>query len=296
MRDLGPCPEEKQGVHAWLHTRICQLIVIWAGDEKAIRAQIKKETKHVRRDLSREISESLRNGTKFLVKQWSIESHYNSNEEKPKYKTKPKIEFDSKVWHKLMAEGQMFEKFPKSEVGPLEALERLYGDGLVCIGEEKWIFKTGKLSGHVWKRREGWLRRYQFIVPNSMCRKYGLTKEGKTSEKSLDNTGERRFLVIEFDQGSLEEQSRLIWGLFRHHKLVMVVFSGNKSLHSWWDVKGMPEERVMAFFDLAVSIGADPLMRDKSQFTRIPGGINRRTGKDQTLEFFDFQLLASANL
>jgi len=105
------------------------------------------------------------------------------------------------------------------------------------------------------------------------------------SAHTLDNTGPRQNIVVEFDDGAtLDEQAaRHIW-LSEYRKLRMVVFSGSKSLHGWYEAQGEAEDR--KFFEEAVRLGADPKTWLKSQFVRLPNG-QREDGTIQRVEFFD---------
>jgi hypothetical protein len=114
----------------------------------------------------------------------------------------------------------------------------------------------------------------------------GLTKEGKVSAHTLDNTGERRFLVVEFDTGTTDEHAALLIHLAGLVPLVCAAHSGNKSLHGWFYCAGQPEERVLKFFRYAVSIGADSRLWTRSQFCRIPDGT-RDNGNRQTCFFLN---------
>ena len=66
-----------------------------------------------------------------------------------------------------------------------------------------------------------------------------------------------------------------------------VVFSGNKSYHGWFDVREMEEEKAKEWFEYAIRLGADIMMYTLNQWTRIPGGINEKTGKEQKLIYFN---------
>ena len=63
--------------------------------------------------------------------------------------------------------------------------------------------------------------------------------------------------------------------------LVLVVFSGGKSLHAWWRVFEKTESQSRDFMRRAARNGADPKTFDISQFVRMPGGTrnneNRQT-------------------
>jgi hypothetical protein len=132
------------------------------------------------------------------------------------------------------------------------------------------------------------VKQLEFVVPNPMSNGTGKTRDGKPSTRCLDNVKERWFLVIEFHDLRLESQEKLLWHLGKLRRLVMVVYSGRKSLHGWFEVRGDSEEGSMEFFRYAVSLGADKEMRKLCQWTRIPRGTNSRTGNEQTLLYYDF--------
>jgi hypothetical protein len=67
------------------------------------------------------------------------------------------------------------------------------GDPLLCCGWSQSEFDTRLLSD--WED----LWTMQFVVPNTMTKYWGRTKAGHLSAHALDNTGPRRFLVIECD-------------------------------------------------------------------------------------------------
>lgn len=156
------------------------------------------------------------------------------------------------------------------------------GNPLICVGMDKQNFKT--------RRREelrGDLSKQSLIVPSPMTDIRGMVK-GKSylSEHTLDNTGPRHYLVTEFDSGDADEQAALIWHLSHFAPLVMVVHSGGKSLHAWWECAMQTTPNVKLFMDYAVSLGADTATWTRSQFVRMPGGL--RDGKlPQRVHYFD---------
>jgi len=155
-----------------------------------------------------------------------------------------------------------------------EAIDVLFPDNpWLCIGRSARMFRT--------QRREKWRGRvgkYPLIVPSPMTSETGLTKSGRKSYHSLENTGPRRFLIIEADRGSLDQQAAAIGHLATLAPLAAVVFSGSKSLHGWFVCKGTSEETLLRFMKYAVSLGADKRMWLRSQFCRIPDG-RRSDGK-----------------
>ncbi|MEO5721662.1 MAG: hypothetical protein ABIR71_09355 [Chthoniobacterales bacterium] len=148
-------------------------------------------------------------------------------------------------------------------------------DSMLCVGRSRSQFQTASRE-----KLRGRLHTMQFIVPSPMRAAWGRTREGKRSAHTLDNTGPRRFIVTEFDYGTIDEQAALILHLSYRAPLTLVVHSGNKSLHAWFYCLGQPEDRVHEFFKHAVGLGADPATWGRSQFTRMPDG-RRDNGRQQ---------------
>ena len=124
------------------------------------------------------------------------------------------------------------------------------------------------------------------IVPSPMSARTGHTQNGKESEHTLENTGPRRFLVIEQDSGSVDEQSVILLHLAERAPLALAVHSGSKSIHGWFYCANQPEERLRVFMRYAVSLGADQATWTRSQFVRMPGGT-RESGEPQVVYFFN---------
>ncbi len=130
----------------------------------------------------------------------------------------------------------------------------------------------------------------QLIVPNPMTARTGLTQEGKESAHTLESTGARRFLVVEQDAGTADEQAAVLLHLAERAPLVLAVHSGSKSIHSWFWVSGQPEEKLRRFMRYAVSLGGDRATWTRSQFVRMPDGT-RDSGKRQTAYFFNPEVI-----
>lgn len=160
------------------------------------------------------------------------------------------------------------------------------GDPLICVGKNMMEFWTRRVSDFGRS-----VENFQFIVPSPMSKLIGRIQEpspGKPewSAHTLDNTGERRYAVIEFDEGSYDEHASLIWHLADFAPLVLAVHSGGKSIHGWFSVCGDSEEDVFKFYRYAVSLGADYHTFLKSQFVRMPDG-RRENGKRQEVFYFN---------
>jgi len=155
------------------------------------------------------------------------------------------------------------------------------GNPWLCVGASMSRFDT--------RHREDWrgsLHRMQLIVPNPMTDKTGTTKSGTISAHTLDNTAPRRFLVIEFDEGTFDEHAAVLRYLARFAPLVAAVMSGGKSLHGWFLVEGKNEHTQRKFMNRAVLLGADRATWTRSQFVRIPDGT-RDNGVCQSIIFFN---------
>lgn len=159
------------------------------------------------------------------------------------------------------------------------------GDPLLCCGGSSREFATR--SREQWRGR---LASLALIVPSPMTKKIGMTKDGRPSEHTLDNTGPRRFLVIEFDTGTFDDHAALLWHLAEFGPLVMAVHSGSKSLHGWFAVNGLSEDRLLRFMRYAVSLGADDATWTRSQFVRMPDGT-RDNGNRQAVYYFRPEVL-----
>jgi hypothetical protein len=179
-------------------------------------------------------------------------------------------------------------KEPKSE----EIIDNLFPDNpLLCLARKKELFWTKPRE--FWRGKESGM---QFIVPNAMSKPIGKTKEGKDSVRCLDNTGERQFLVVEFDIAEIgkwepyvkdwqakgistfDAQAALLVHLATkdvpRFTITMAVHSGKKSLHGWFRCQGLPEEQTRAFMARAARLGADPATWTKCQLVRMMG-INK---------------------
>ena len=174
------------------------------------------------------------------------------------------------------------------------------GNPLLCCGWDRHRFAT--------RPRNRWykLDDLQFIVPNPMTARSGLTRNRKPSAHALSNTGPRRFLIVEFDfnTGRSAEDAQLLGKLQREGRdecdlcaalllhlaeaapLALAVYSGGKSLHGWFYCAGRAEQTLKRFFQYAVSVGADEASWTPSQFTRMPDGL-RNGSKRQAIYFLN---------
>jgi hypothetical protein len=142
------------------------------------------------------------------------------------------------------------------------------------------------------------------IVPSPMSATIGRTQDGHESPRCLQNVGPRTYLVVEFDfkrtpqdklallSGDTLEAARTVkalldtglpsqelcaalgWHLATTHKgrLAAVVSSGGKSLHFWFNVRGVDDTTLERWFRIARRLGADPATFCPCQMVRLPEG------------------------
>lgn len=171
---------------------------------------------------------------------------------------------------------------PSDSPDPERMLDTLFpGNPLLCLGMASDRFATKPRSD--WR---GHSASHQFIVPSPMSAPTGSTKEGKLSAHCLDNTGPRRFLVVEFDHHEAGLQASILLHLSKYMPFVCAVHSGSKSVHGWFYCRGWDDLKVWKFFRYAVSLGADRATWTRSQFVRLPDGT-RDNGNRQNVYYLN---------
>ena len=147
-----------------------------------------------------------------------------------------------------------------------------------------WICLSKSVSRPEFDFVENWVKKpdlleYQFIVP-SVYRQGCLSK----AQEGIQKTS---YLVHEIDDKVLDAEAQigLALKLTDILPLQMVVWSGGKSLHAWFDFKSQDPTAKAAFHDLSSQLGGDKAMQRPTQPARLPLGT--RAGKGtQDLIFF----------
>jgi len=184
-----------------------------------------------------------------------------------------------------------------------EILDALFpGNPLLCFGRS--VNACWTKPREFWRGRESG---FQFIVANPMTKETGLTTDRRASQRCLDNTGSRKFVVIEFDISesgdwapyvrdwrnrgitTLDSTVALIIELatkgLPRLPLAMAVHSGGKSVHAWYPCSGLNDGQVRPFMARAVRLGADKATWARCQLVRIPDGT-RDNGNRQRVHYF----------
>lgn len=274
---ISPCPESGEGVHKWVYHVCC--VFLDAGnsvedaeaycEERASRALQINEVQNAYSSIKK---------TGILKRQrWS----------------KPNQQYVDFV--KRTASGGLYQSILNrltltraEEIDCFGALKLLFPDdiesgdwSLICCGASQSDFRTAPLAFFKDKCED-----LQFIVPSTMSSIWGETQGGDRSQHTLSNTGPRKYLVVEFDKGEHAEHAAFLHNLHRIIPITMVVHSGNKSLHGWFHVEGMPETKQVRFFDEATQLGADTATWNRSLFVRMPDG-KRANGNRQSILYFN---------
>jgi hypothetical protein len=273
-----PCPRAGGGVNDWVNRRVVHLLRSGIKPQK-VATLVSQETRLCGRNTKQDIMHS-------------IETWYAAKQKRIRMDNKEgRMGFINKVDSKRQEEilftysGIDMEYFRQlsTKVTPLGALSEMFGDKMMIIGRNQQLAELVRFS----ELTDVNLSTYQFIVPNPAEKEYGITKLGKVSQRCLDMVPTRWYLPIEFDGGlSLDDQCRIHFCLGKLRELRMLIYSGGKSIHGWYHVYKVEEEESRKFMQFAISLGADLMMWTRCQWTRIPGGINMKTGKQQELIYY----------
>ena len=196
----------------------------------------------------------------------------------------------------MIEESPMYWPHPKPCGSPLTSyatISSLYiANDIIACG-----YKNIKADGSVGypfkgKKRIDWIAdqsMHELIVPNPMRKYKGINQNGNLSDRTRDNAGLRKYLVLDFDQPTMTHACMAsVIKFFKEEirPLVMVMFSGNKSLHAWFQAYD-DEYSNHQFFKTAVTLGADPALEKPEQPARTPNAIRVDTGRKQEVYWFN---------
>ena len=269
---ISPCPDSGEGVHKWIYHVCCVFIdagIEVDGAEKFCDANATRAL---------QINE-VHNAYDSIKKTGLIK--------RPKW-DKPDDDYIAFIKRVVPMQGLRKALLNRltvtraEEIDCFGALKLLFEeDSLVCCGASQSDFRTAPLEFFKDKCES-----LQFIVPSPMSSIWGIAQNGNKSQHTLDNTGPRKYLVVEFDRGEHADHAAFLHNLDRIIPVTLVVHSGNKSLHGWFHVEDIPEEKLITFFKEATRLGADTATWNKSLFVRMPDG-KRENGKRQPILYFN---------
>jgi hypothetical protein len=285
---LAACPSHGDGVHNWLF-KAARLLHAYHSPTEICNILAENSAGCGREVPDREIEDAVRNSSKIT---WvrGKKKGVKKGSRSPGVRRWPAVD---KALRQSIIEKHPFTLAEYHDISPTVIdgkrpkaewfVRQLFaGNSLLCVGRDKDNFNTNRLEALA-----AGLSDYSLIVPSVMSLKWGTTKEGKRSMHTLSNTGERMYLVVEFDQGFSDQHASILRHLSQLAPLVMVLWSGGKSTHGWFNCAGAPEQKVADFFRYAVSLGADPRMWSPCQFARLPQGWRSEKGVRQQVWYFD---------
>jgi len=166
-------------------------------------------------------------------------------------------------------------KIPESPTKQYRLFLDLFDDGDVLWVGDRYDSKPNNLKvKSEWQKLEP---SYPLICgavfePNAQARQNGFVKD-------------HRYFVLECDDVlvNLDQQARIISYFSEIMKLRAVVFSGNKSLHGYFDHPG--EEALKQLKSIMMGFQLDTSLLTKSQPSRLPGYV--RDGNLQRLHYLD---------
>lgn len=194
-------------------------------------------------------------------------------------------------------EADWFERSPVPldwEPGPLDALavldalwlpdELLFcGDACATTVDAVCNWRSKIVAG---------LRVPPHIVPNPLKPGGGLTLDGEPSPRCDNAVASFRYAVAEFDILDKADQLAFWWG-FRSAPIAALIDSGGKSIHAWLRVD-CPDRAAWErdveqtlFGKVLIPLGCDPLCRNESRLSRMPGHFRRENNAWQRLLYLD---------
>ena len=274
---LSSPPPAGSGFHGWIF-RAAKALSRCGRDEHEIRAILETAAAGCgRRVPPREIEDAIKNGILSAAKR------------QPYVAAKAWPGIDHAARNLILQRGAgLKDLIADSPVKPDEThdaewlIDALFpADSLICAGEDND-------SAHT-RRRDEWrgeLGNMQYIVPSPMTATQGTNLQGAISKRCLNNTGPRRFLIIESDHGTADEQAAVLLHLAATAPLALALHSGGKSIHGWFYAAGQPEPLLRRFMQRAVRLGADYHTFTRCQLVRMPQGRNRKTGNRQRVLYY----------
>lgn len=158
-----------------------------------------------------------------------------------------------------------------------QLLDDLYPDQdpWLCIAKDIWDKEIKRKSE--WQKMD--LTKYEFLLPNPL--------KDNTSRKA-DNIAEVQYWTYESDQfgKNWDLHAACLLHLAKKIPIFSVCFSGGKSCHGLFKVKGYSQDYLEYFRERIFMLGGDPATLKPQQFCRLPGGWRKDTNQPQAILYY----------
>jgi len=84
-----------------------------------------------------------------------------------------------------------------------------------------------------------------------------------------------------------DASAAVLWHLNSFGPMVLVLWSGGKSLHAWFRAHDATESVLRTHLAYAVKLGADPVTWSTCQLIRLPAGTRIANGNRQIVHYFN---------
>jgi hypothetical protein len=241
--NIRVCPTEGRGVNKWTFLTACQGFKRGWSETK-VREYLAQHTTRTGRKADEEIERAIERAP-----EWIKRGKASSIRKWPELS---RVRRQEAISNGKITVEELRRISPQKQMSAQQVLPILFpGDPLI------WATMSVGSPGDTLPLRQ-WLPVagiQQFIVPSPMIGR-DIPHNGK-SRRCLTNTGPRRFLFIESDIGTADEQTAILWHLARFAPFVLAVHSAGKSVHGWFYVANRSEAEIREFMEYAVSLGAD---------------------------------------
>lgn len=167
---------------------------------------------------------------------------------------------------------------------PEQILSSLYQGNTLLHLTPHWAQPKEVKTCEEWIKSD--LSQIQYICPAAL--------KSKDMGRCIANVMHRHYLVYESDRPGLasnwDAQAGCIERLMKDMPLRLIVWSGGKSLHAWFDISTRRKDHVQNFLGTCIKLGADPAALRPAQLVRMPYGIRLESNKSPKIQkvlFYD---------
>lgn len=169
---------------------------------------------------------------------------------------------------------------PESAKGHFQVFSRLWKPSEIAWVGHRYDHQQAFRS-HLFDLSKDWDRAWEMVERDGLDHSSGLTWDPSATARSPKKFGKKRkFLVVEHDGLSINQQVGLIAGLMQSKRfalnLLAIIETGGKGVHAWFDGSQINAMTYNSLRDFLKAIGGDSPVFSWSS-TRTPGAIRQPT-------------------